>query len=141
MLSLFFLQSIAEGNCDSFIVNQTKIFVLYIMLSLFFLQSIAKGNCDSFIVMITKAKQTKVLISLFFRFRRHHFGHECQRQSPSTLVRHDQESRPSPCQDPLLECQLHRLIDTTNCYYIYFFSLHATGCHNEAKVYMHRVLA
>ena len=76
--------------------------------------------------MITKAKQTKVLISLFFRFRRHHFGHECQRQSPSTLVRHDQESRPSPCQDPLLECQLHRLIDTTNCYYIYFFSLHAT---------------
>ena len=90
----------------------------------------------SFIVMITKAKQTKVLIYLFFRFRRHHIGHECQRQSPSTLVRHDQESRPSPCQDPLLECQLHRLIDTTNCYYIYFFSLHATLCHNVSKAYI-----
>ena len=89
-------------------------------------------HCDDY-----KSKANKSAdFFVFFRFRRHHFGHECQRQSPSTLVRHDQESRPSPCQDPLLECQLHRLIDTTNCYYIYFFSLHATLCHNEAKAYI-----
>lgn len=52
-----------------------------------------------------------VIAQIFFILsRRHRFGNECQRQPPSALVRHDQESRPSPSQDTLLECQLHRLI-------------------------------
>ena len=68
------------------------------------------------IIGIIKKRIMPALLYVCFSgvFRRHHTGNECQRPSPSALVRHDQESRPSSCQDPLLECQLHRLIESNS---------------------------